>query len=461
MVKKNFLFYIIITTIVLISLPLVIRFLSHGAFFIGEEPYYHMRVAEKISRTDNLIFFKRPLLVTPYHFLLIPFNKYLTISVLSLILALATIIIFYLILKKYKISPEHRFFISMLLIVSPVFIYLFAVPNPNSLAILLTLTGFYLFLKKNKIAMTVSVILFIMVSMFSLFNVFVVLSLLLFQYNRKKKRPWIIASIVFMFITSSLYRASLYNSYLYLNNSLFVNLFSDIGSLMGFGIFTVILALVGLIRLFGEKQRYYPIYLLLVFLMVSFVLINPSITFYLAFIVAILAGTGLYMLKRMKWKLKTIKNLTIIILICGLLFSTFSYIGRINNMPPNKEIFDSLEWMQSQEQGYVFSHYSNGYYIQYAGFPVIIDDLYYPTNPVVINDTDTIFYSRNLEKTKRLLDKYNISYIWVDSKMKHDIWEKPEEGLLFLFRNSETFKNIYSTPNIEVWQYIAKNESGI
>ena len=69
-------------------------------------------------------------------------------------------------------------------------------------------------------------------------------------------------------------------------------------------------------------------------------------------------------------------------------------------------------------------------------------------------DVNAVFYGVNLENTKALLDKYSINYIWIDNSMKHSlVWKNKRKGLLFLFRNSETFKNIYNKAGIEIWEY--------
>ena len=80
---------------------------------------------------------------------------------------------------------------------------------------------------------------------------------------------------------------------------------------------------------------------------------------------------------------------------------------------------------------------------------------YYPYAEERFNDSLEIFYSRNLKDTKILLEKYNINYIWIDNKMKNGlVWEKEQQGLLFLFRNNETFNNIYNNQGIEIWEII-------
>ena len=71
------------------------------------------------------------------------------------------------------------------------------------------------------------------------------------------------------------------------------------------------------------------------------------------------------------------------------------------------------------------------------------------------NDSMTIFNSRNLKTTTQLLDKYNITYIWIDKKMKTgQVWEKENQGLLFLLKNSERFKSVYDLDEVEIWTYI-------
>ena len=77
-----------------------------------------------------------------------------------------------------------------------------------------------------------------------------------------------------------------------------------------------------------------------------------------------------------------------------------------------------------------------------------------PDVEVKLNDSNEMFYSSDLGRTKELFTKYSIEYIWIDKRMKNEVWERPEQGLLFLFRNSETFKKLYDKNGIEVWQVL-------
>ena len=239
--------------------------------------------------------------------------------------------------------------------------------------------------------------------------------------------------------------------------SIFINLVSDLGGLFGFGIFSIILSVMGLYVIWSIKKLIIPHMLLLGFILTSFVL--NYINVYLNFIAAIFVGYGLFVFIKRKWKVKLIETLTLTLLICGLLFSSLSYTNRISDSLPDRPLIESLEWLGSQPQGKVLTHPSNGLWIEaIAKKPVVIDSLvpYSPDINATLTDLNDIFYSRNLENTKALLDKYNISYIWISPKMKQgQVWTKEEQGLLFLFRNSETFKKTYDQEEIEIWKYLS------
>ena len=76
-----------------------------------------------------------------------------------------------------------------------------------------------------------------------------------------------------------------------------------------------------------------------------------------------------------------------------------------------------------------------------------IEELIFDYSPDVeqrYNDSITTFNSRNLKNTMTILDKYNVTYIWIDKKMKTgQVWEKENQGLLFLLKNTQLFLKYY------------------
>ena len=70
--------------------------------------------------------------------------------------------------------------------------------------------------------------------------------------------------------------------------------------------------------------------------------------------------------------------------------------------------------------------------------------------------SEEIFQSRDLKTVVSLLSQNNIRYIFIDEKMKEGlVWKRPDQGMLLLLKNNETFKNIYDQDNMEIWEVIS------
>ena len=179
---------------------------------------------------------------------------------------------------------------------------------------------------------------------------------------------------------------------------------------------------------------------------------------YLNFIFSIFAGIAFAYIAKGKWEIKPLRKLTLLFLIYGLLFSSISYIGRVSVSEPDEDVQRALEWLNdnTNEDDLIFSHYSKGFWIEYwAKRPVITDGLFnYNEAKQKLGDSNTLLYSRNTETISKLMDKYDVKYIFVDKKMKKgQIWDK-KEGLWYAFRNNQTFKSVYYKNEVEIWKNI-------
>ena len=71
------------------------------------------------------------------------------------------------------------------------------------------------------------------------------------------------------------------------------------------------------------------------------------------------------------------------------------------------------------------------------------------------NATSRLFSTRNLVTAKDLLEKNQISYIFITDEMRDGlVWKRENEGLLFLLGNEEEFKNVYNRSGYEIWKVI-------
>jgi hypothetical protein len=476
--KSNILLFVVIVMFIVLSLPTFIRFYQGNDSLIASEPYYHFRAAKELLKagdynpfsTDDAVqdmsYSPREYFFNPYHYLLVYATKIVSLATASRIvpflLGILTVFIFNLILRRFMEDTYKRHIILALLVLNPAFIYTFTVSNPHAAAILLSLVGFYLFMREGKHNLVLSVLCFVVVSLFSLFNTLLVIFLLLaYILSTKQMQSRFIITLFILAIFSFAKKMSLYYNYTYTPNiNVFSNLFSDLGSIIGFGIFSIVLAVYGVTSYWKKKSDFIYFFILSLLLIASLFFVGNVSSMYLMFLVAIAAGIGFVKLYDLQWTVPVLKNLALLILICGLLFSTASYMKRMSSIPPDSNTIESLDWLGSNtfKDGFVLSHYDYGYLVStVARNPVLADSLSISDydQRFAYKVQDSMFYSRRLKDTKQLFENYNIQYVYVTPEMKSGlVWRKSNEGLLFLFTNNRTFSNIYKKDGFEIWEVI-------
>jgi hypothetical protein len=476
--KRNIFVFVLAVLFIALVLPSFVRFYNGNDSLIGSEPYYHYRAASTLIKEGSYNLFNPPTDVqdrsysprnyvfSPYHYLLVYASKLVSLAtasrVVPFLLGILSMFLFNLILKSFVNENYKRHLILLLLVINPAFIYTFTVSNPNSAAITLSLLGFYLFFRDGKHNMVLSVLCFAVVSLFSLFNtLFVMLVLLAYILTKKKKQNRFIVIVLILAIFSFVKGISFYYNYTYTPDVNVVgNLFSDLGGMIGFGVFSIILALYGVASNWKNKNDFIYFFVLSLLSMFSLFFVGNISNMYLMFFVAIAAGIGFVKLYELQWTVHTVKNLTLLILVCGLLFSTASYLTRLSSMEPDQSTFESLKWLGSNtfKDRFVLSHYDDGYLIStIARNPVLTDSLETSDydQRFLYKVQDSMFSGRKIKDTKKLFDIYKIQYVYVTPEMKSGlVWRKHNEGLLFLFTSKSTFRNVYDKDGIEIWEVI-------
>lgn len=471
---RNATIFLIIAAVFLLASPIIIKYIHTNSAVVGDDSYYNLRLINNVFSKENSIkdgFVERSNFATPYHFLMKLVGNYFNIEiaaeVFQLILGLCALMLFYAILTNFKVNLIVKFLSSIILILSPAYIWTFATINPFGLSIVCLLTAIYGYLSNDARWNSASFALFLLLMFFGITSavtsIAVLISLIFLKKNMAKKIRTVLVLSIALFailIIIYIYFGGLPQKTYEINPFKF--LISDFGSLIGFGIFEFILLIYGIILTWKMKKEFVPTYISIAILSIFGFYMGSYVNSYISFIAAVFAAIGFgFMIKR-KWEMTTIKNLTILVLFCGLLFSTISYINRLSNSLPDEKIIDSLVWLKSasNEGDVIFSDSSRGLWIEYfSERKVLLDDkfIFIKNADNRFKDSSKIFYSRNLKETRELLNKYEVKYIFIDESMKKGIvWNEEQEGLLFLFRNPETFKNIYLKDGIEIWEYIGK-----
>jgi len=459
---------LVLVTLILLVAPLLIQ----GSLTMkGKEPYLIDRLSSRLTETslqsgDELSYSGRPYSYTLGTIAVVSLIKNLTtdntaILYIPILLGIITAVLFYLIIHHLTNDRKISSISTLILVISPAFIYTFLFIKEFTIPVFLALLAFYLLLK-NKYKF-LAYILLIILPIFGLEHAIISLIIIGLNYKRDKKHHTIIPAILLILISVMLNLQFLISYGLpevasFQDHNPLFQIFSDFGSEFGISVFIIFLAIFGLKELWKQKYAHKKVYLSL-FLLIILLIIKAKFVIYAIFLLAPLAALGGIYLFNSKWESKIIKDLTVLILVLGLIFSTASFLNSYKQSQPSEEIIESLKFLNlnSNQDSVILSHRSYGIWINSIALRKNLMDektLYAPDVNKRYLDSQEIFTSRNLEKTKNILGGYNLSYIYITPEMKQGlVWNYEEDGLLFVLKFSpESFEKIYDKDGIEIWK---------
>lgn len=451
---------IVIAFLLILSVALMLVSNSgREGLLIGSESYYHLRIAEDpFARYDGLSYSGRSHIFNAWPMMLNIFSNFSGVSlmkssiILPFIFGFASLVVFYFLLRKLKVSFRIRALSAFILSLSPGFIYLESVSTDVAIVAFLLLSSFILFLyNKNLFAY----ILLLTVPFFGILNGIVAfLITLIFSFNYNIKRHY---SVLFALLFMVLWPFFVYGMPTYhLDWTMPKELISDLGGIFGMSIFVVFLSFAGIAKLWERKYRNMAPYLLLIlFLVLTF--FNAKSLLYLTYLAAFLASLGFIKLAVMEWQSRLIKSLLLVIIIAGLIFSVVSYLNFLPKEFPDKDTFNAMKFISenSDEGNVVLSHPNKGHWISsMAGRRNFMDDTFFfsPDLTEREKDFDELISTKDLDRAILIMNKYEIKYIYIDPTMRSILWNKDEEGLLFLLKFSKKFKKVYNKNNYDIYE---------
>lgn len=463
---KNKFYIILAVCFILLFLPIILRSIYTNGLLFGEESYTSLRFAQyihdnkKLPTEDSLSYGTRPYFKEYGWHLVLSLAPHFLTKWLPFILGLLAFILFYNITRKINFQIAE--IASLLLIISPAFIYLFSTATKYSMAIFLSLLGFYFYLeKKEKTALTI----FILTGFFSyIISIFILLMYLFYAQSNKKMKSFVVLLIfnviTFLLQFNKIFTLGLPETFFGFTDkgivSLLQLLLSDFGGKQGISIFLFLLGIVGVYYMWKEKYKYLIVYIILAILIIFSVYIN-FLVYYTAIILSIFAAYAILELLKSEWKSYTLKFLTILALSCGLLFSTVSYVDRITHFTPSQGFAEGLEFLRNENiTTTVFSHYTRGSYLSYTGKRNYMDDnfLYAPNVFGRERDMHRLFKSKDINEAVAMINKYGIQYIWLDTELREELYGNTEKEFLFLLRYSpQSFKKVFYNADVEIYKY--------
>src|SRR3989344_243507 len=132
-----FLKWIVIAALGILLTPSIIQLADRSDVLLGEEAYYHVRMAQEIAagnipEYDEMSYGGRPYLFNPYHLMLatlLPLGMPVAAFLLPLVLGMITLLCISRIGRLLGMERSMVYGAMLLLIISPVFISTFSTLN--------------------------------------------------------------------------------------------------------------------------------------------------------------------------------------------------------------------------------------------------------------------------------------------------------------------------------------------
>ena len=344
--------------------------------------------------------------------------------------------------QRIKIK-KMAFFTLLSFILLPGFIVGFSTPSKAALAIPLIIWAVYLLTDKKLMYYGLPLLAIAM----AIRPVYAIAGAI-FLLSKKENPIWIKTGSVLWAILSIGWINPIHGVYSF--EQVIKTVIFDFGALGGISLVHLILAVVGIV-LIGKKSTV----LLLTFLsavVLQFFMLGVSGI--LLIVTAVYSGYTITKLFEKKWILPLLRITTLIIAIVGLLIPAGVTLVQSRENLPNETLNSALGVLAEYEGNIVLSAAEYSSYIKWKAEkqPLISPE----TSTLLLkNQTQEIFSSRNLKKTKSLLELNKVDYILITEEMRQGlIWKEEGEGLLFLLRNNETFKRIHQVSDVEIWEVL-------
>lgn len=462
--KNNFIY------LILFSLA-VILFLSYNSrgwsdYFPGFESNYNQRIArqtnilnQEINLKDNLSIHNTQIHYNLYNLFLSFLSEFpaFYLSVINVILSLLLAFLFHKFLRDNHASKLVANIATLILIFSPIFIFY---SISLSVVILFTIIVILSLLSLKKKYSVLTIFLALIVPLFGI-NFTVIYLFIILSYSifiNRIKYFYVIFGVVIgsaLLIDHIFFGFSVFSFPSMTTYSLIRELISEFGGIRGISIMTFSLFGFGFMKLFFDKKKNVMQFLFLT-AVISIFFFEYRFFFILNFAISVYAAYGLSHLIRRKWFSEDLKNLTILIILCGIAFTYLSFFGRFADIEPREYHISSLEFLAQQDLGVVFTIQNLSPYVQnIADMPIIIDSFSY--NHEILSDIRNILHSQDLRTTISLLNKYDVKYIYIDETMKSTEWQHKEKGLLFVLSDRNNFELIFSDDFVSIWKLIPQD----
>lgn len=397
--------------------------------------------------------------------------------IITYMLSNTMILLFFFTLKNYS-DAKIAFFSSIVLVFSPAHLFFNSSTNFIFLLELIVMIAMFLFSLKGKLFTACGLLVLVFASLVN--PIFFLLLLILTGFSLwgdkefRKTKLFLFTAFVVLLFFYYLFSGGLLGQ---LPNYPLTNILGflfEFSLVFGIVLINVILAVINFfIGSYKENQK--KIILLLIG---SFAMVFVSL-YYVAFlniVISALSGATVCFIISRKWEILTTKVTTFFIIALLIVYSSAQFFYLISISPPSKEVLSHLNSMA--EENFDFStlatHPLYEVYAKQSKGKDCETDTFYDLEPnqylsrdfkeilsfwnftarfcsediQAIND---FFYSRSIDNVLKAGEFLNISHILITEEMKSGLmWDKREEGLLFVIRNRDIFERVWENEKVSL-----------
>ncbi|MCA9477732.1 MAG: hypothetical protein KC535_01130 [Nanoarchaeota archaeon] len=349
---------------------------------------------------------------------------------LPLLVALASLIIFASLISRHVTHENQLYYALIILVTTPSFIGLHIGLNNYQFVLFFGLLFALLYDRGTKWYFLPLSILYLLSPLLS---VVLTLGVIILSSVKEKGRESLTALffLVGLLIISSVTSLSFPT---FSSLGLTVDqIFSFFNAQYGYSLFLLVLGFGGL---FFEKKRTIP---LLIFLASLF--FEPFRILGLA-LLSFYAAKSFFKLQEREWTITFIGNLTLLLFVCILLFSTSTFLKETIQSSPHQGHVDALIYLEE-----------NGAQARVLSDEKLTSFITFMTGQEALSNNN-YFYSQNYRYIDDRFKREDIGYILIDTSMLNGgIWQHDEEGLLFLLKYNDNFKKIYENDEVQIYYF--------
>lgn len=417
---------VVLVAACLLLVPLLLRVLAGNPLIPGPASYSHLR----------------PIVPSLYDLLFAPLGELALLA--SVLFGIAAALLFRSICERLFQRREDQGLALLLFLINPLFLSVFTSLSPYSLAIPIALLCILVVHHRRRFLTPLLVVLTAALS--PLFAAVLLAFLFLLGGNRR------VLFVSFLLAVPASLLAGQWPGLLGIQMVGATTLVAEFGAPVGVSFLYVAFALFEGVARWNERRGRAAFLLFLILCCLTPFAEAARIA--VSLLSVTLAARFLTRLTRRRWHLQHARGVTFLLAACLLLFLLLTHILLIASEQPTRDLVRTLAALPPDNSA-VLAPPALGPIIEALTTHTALPGSCVGADAPGCTDILRLYGTMRLPEAEQLLQGHGIEYLLITQEMRNGgVWNRDDEGLLFLLNHSGRFVKIASDPEEELWLYI-------